>query len=297
MQGRAIAITWLAVLAAGFLPAQDSRPDGDDRQRAARRQALERLDEANALMQTRQYDQAESVLREVVKAVPDASSAWLMLALALRANARMEDARVAALAAVDADETNSSATIVAAELSVEKDTDAARKLAKKTVDLDAEDLELVTRAVTVLVRLKAKAEAQPLIDKALARRPKEARLLRAKADLAVETNDWPAAADAYRELAAALPKDPLPRMNLAMVLCGLGKEDEAIGVYRQVLPLDPTNIAARERLVGLLKKQKKPNEEIKAEELQLSRWREVAMKSPRPQGPPPVTTPPAPGRR
>jgi tetratricopeptide (TPR) repeat protein len=298
MQRRAIATAFLGLLAAGVVPAQESRPnDADEKARAARRRALERLDEAGALLQKGRYDQAETVLREVLAAAPDASGAWLLLALGLRANAQMVDARVAALSAVDTDEKNAAATIVAAELSAEKDVEAARKLAKRTVDLEPDDLELVTRALAVLARLKAKDEALPLIDKALARRPKEPRLLRAKADLAVDTNDWQAAADAYRQLAAALPKDPLPKLNLAMVLTGLGKDDEAVGVYREILPLDPTNVAARERLVALLKKSKRPAEEIRAEEIQLSRWREVANKSPRPKGPPPVTTPAAPVKR
>ncbi len=142
--------------------------------------------------------------------------------------------------------------------------------------------DLALLQAKILIGLKQPKEAKAKFDELLAKNPEDGALLEQLLTLAEETKDWPAAYDYLNKLMAQRPNDNklLPRQ--ARVLLQTGKRTEALSIYMQlaqhavaeakydvamshldnILGLEPDNVDALKKKAEVYLKQNKKQEII-----------------------------------
>jgi thioredoxin-like negative regulator of GroEL len=160
-----------------------------------------------------------------------------------------------------------------------------------------EDLELLRRLLPVLVAAHD-ARTKQVFDALLKVTPQDAQLLQQKVLWALDNHDLPAAIEALQAHVAADPKNPLPLQSLANVQLAAGRNDDAMRTLEQLLALNPSNCAARQKVIGLLQQRDggDPARVLEHKKLlafyqrQTARWQAEGRKatSPTTQPPPPA---------
>ncbi|WP_226577734.1 tetratricopeptide repeat protein [Acuticoccus sediminis] len=171
---------------------------------------------ASVLRQMGRLDEAVRILRDVVARLPQDPGARMQLAHLLRANGDLR---------------------AAGDLYVEV---LDRQPAHKFAAISAIDVALaLCEYGTALARSEA----------AISHAPGDADLLRRRAKALRLLNRFDDAADLLREIIAAAPDDPVPRMQLAGVLRAIGDLAAADAIYAEVLAARPDH---KEALAGAI---------------------------------------------
>jgi tetratricopeptide (TPR) repeat protein len=113
---------------------------------------------------------------------------------------------------------------------------------------DAEDVESLRGLAREHLRLDEGESALSVLERAIALRPRDARLWNAKGVALHELGRFPEAETAYREAIAASPRYTRAQANLGLAIEKQGRLEEALAQYRRVLAIEPGQRLARERL-------------------------------------------------
>ena len=208
--------------------------------------ALESLDEGEA---------AEEVARQSLERFPDRPEPHLLLAKALRAQGRTDEA----LAALDAAESASGASELTAEriltLGMGERVEEGIVLAREALARDPESPRLHAALASLLFAAGAAEEGAEATDRALTLDPDEPRPLRVRCEFRAASGRWPGARDDCRRYLAARPDDAGAQFMLGVALQQLGEPEAAASAYRRAAALDERDMRPLNNLAELLAEQ------------------------------------------
>ncbi len=133
---------------------------------------------------------------------------------------------------------------------------------RKTLELKPGLYEAELNAGILLMRQKKPGEALPLLDAAVAQKPKEFRPRYYLGDAQLQTDQPAKAEESFRLALEADPKEPAAHLGLARALARQGKISEAAPEFRQAAELDPNHADALLELADIYEKNKQPDEAI-----------------------------------
>ena len=206
--------------------------------------ALENLGEGKA---------AEQAANQCVERFPDAAEPQFLLARALRAQGRYDEA----LEALDAAEkVGHSATTLAAEriftLGMGGRVDEGTALARRALTRNPEAAALHAAHAALLFAAGAAEPGALATDRALALEPGEPRPLRVRCEFHASTRQWPAARDDCTRYLAARPDDAGAHFMLGVIEQSHGDPRAAAAAYRRAAALDERDARPLNNLAGLL---------------------------------------------
>ena len=205
--------------------------------------ALENLGEGEA---------AEEVARQAVERFPDRAEPHLMLAKALRAQGRTDEA----LAALDAAESVSATLEVTAEriltLGMGGRLEEGIAFAREALARDPDSAQLHAALASLLFAAGAAEEGAQATDRALTLDPDEPRPLRVRCEFRAASGRWPGARDDCTRYLAARPDDAGAHFMLGVALQQLSEPGQAVEAYRRAAALDERDLRPRNNLAELL---------------------------------------------
>jgi tetratricopeptide (TPR) repeat protein len=206
--------------------------------------ALENLGEGKA---------AEQAANQCIERFPDAAEPQLLLARAMRAQGRYDEA-LEALGA--ADKAGYNATTLAAEriftLGMADRVDEGVALARKALARDPDVAALHGAHAALLFAAGATEPGALATNRALALEPGEPRPLRVRCEFHASTRQWPAARDDCTRYLAARPDDAGAHFMLGVIEQSHGDPRAAAAAYRRAAALDERDARPLNNLAGLL---------------------------------------------
>ncbi len=206
-------------------------------------EALENLGEGAA---------AEQVARRFLEQSPDRAEPHVLLAKALRAQGKTDEA----LAALDEAERIEASPELAAEriltLGMGGRVEDGVAVARTALAADSDSADLHAALAALLFASEAAQEGAEATDRALALDPDEPGPLRIRCEFRVATGDWRGARDDCTRYLAARPDGTRAHFMLGLAHAGLGDADAAIAAYRRAAQLDERDARSRNNLAELL---------------------------------------------
>jgi tetratricopeptide (TPR) repeat protein len=205
--------------------------------------ALERLGEGEA---------AEAVARQALEHFPDRAEPQLLLAQALRAQGRTDEA-LAALAAADG--LGATPQLAAARirtLGMGERVEAGLTEARAAVAAYPEAPEVHAALASLLFASGAAEKGAQATDRALALAPDRPAPLRDRCIFRASTGRWAGARDDCTRYLAARPEDAEIAFIRGVALQQLGETHAAISAYRRAAALDERDARPHNNLAGLL---------------------------------------------
>ncbi len=207
----------------------------------------------DALSQLGEGAVAEKVAQRSLEQFPDEAVPHLLLAKALRAQARHDEA-LAALASAEAK--GGAETLLAAErvltLGMAGQVDAGISVAREALARDPDAAGLHAALASLLFAVGAAEEGARATDRALALDSDEPRPLRVRCEFRAASGRWPGARDDCTRYLEARPDDAGAHFMLGMSLQWLGEMQEAAAAYRRAAELDERDARPRNNLAELL---------------------------------------------
>ena len=207
--------------------------------------ALERLGQGEA---------AEAAARQVLKRFPDRAEPQLLLALALRAQAKTDEA-LAALA--EAERHGATPQLAAARirtLGMGRRVEEGLAEARAAVATYPEAPEVQAALASLLFASGAVEEGARATDRALALAPEEPAPLRDRCIFRASIGRWDRARDDCTRYLAARPEDAEIAFIQGVALEQLGESAAAISAYHRAAILDERDARPHNNLAGLLAK-------------------------------------------
>jgi len=207
--------------------------------------ALERLGEGEA---------AEAVAQRVRERFPDRPEARLLLARALRAQGRIDEA-LAALADAEAGAGELADQVAAARirtLGMAGRVQEALAAAGRAAATHPESAEVHAARASALFAAGAAEAGARATDRALALAPEEPAPLRDRCLFRTSTGRWIGARDDCARYLEARPEDAETAFARAVALQQLGETAKAIAAYRRAAELDEDDARPHNNLAGLL---------------------------------------------
>jgi len=206
--------------------------------------ALESLGEGEA---------AERAAEQCIERFPDAAEPQVLLARAMRAQGRYDEA-LEALGV--AENVGTSATTLAAEraliLGMGGRVDEGVALTRKALARDPNAAALHAVHAALLFAAGAAEPGALAIDRALALEPGEPRPLRVRCEFRASIRQWPAARDDCTRYLAARPDDAGAHFMLGVIEQWRGDGRAAAAAYRRAAALDEQDARPLNNLAGLL---------------------------------------------
>jgi tetratricopeptide (TPR) repeat protein len=198
-------------------------------------------------------ESAERAARQCIEQFPDAAEPQLLLARAMRAQGRFEEA-LEALGA--AEKMGASATTLAAEriltLGMADRVDEGVALAREALARDPDAAALHAAHAALLFAAGDSDQGALATDRALAIEPEEPRPLRVRCEFHASIRQWPAArADCTRYLVSR-PDDAGAHFMLGVIAQSNGDPLVAAAAYRRAAALDEYDARPLNNLAGLL---------------------------------------------
>ncbi|MFQ5413600.1 MAG: tetratricopeptide repeat protein [Phycisphaerae bacterium] len=185
-----------------------------------------------------------------------ACGAYQLIAMAQLSLGHREAALAALRRAIDADPSDAVAKYrLAAVLEDAGDTEHALSLYEAALSLDPYHNPTLGRLSSLYHRLGRETDARAMFEKALANNPYDVHALVGLAQLDMESGTaagYASAVTRLRGLLAWMPEHTDARTNLGAALAKLGRADEAMGAYEEVLARDPSHAPALLNLALLL---------------------------------------------
>jgi tetratricopeptide (TPR) repeat protein len=104
--------------------------------------------------------------------------------------------------------------------------------------------QAVLRRANALLTAGDLDAAQPLYERVLASHPDDIAALVNLGNVHLRRRDWPRALPLFERAATLAPRDPHPRLGLAMALIGTGRRERGLAEVDAVLRLDPDHLQA-----------------------------------------------------
>jgi len=212
------------------------------------------LAQAQLLLHTRRYKDAESALRQALAAAPNDAHAHALLALALyyqdRNDEALRESRTAIGLAPDADYGHYVRALILLD---QNRTDDALRSIREALRLDPNDAMYHAVVSRIHMRKRAWKSALAAAAAGLQCDPEHVTCLNLQAMALVRLGRK---VEAEAPLAAALARDPenaLTHTNHGWALLHADKVQAAFAAFREALRLDPTSSWAREGIVEALK--------------------------------------------
>lgn len=212
---------------------------------------LTALDEACRVLAAGKAELAEQILTALVGRSPDLETGWYQLALARFAQGKAE----AALAAVDtalAKKANfPEARILWIELSIEREPDRCRDFVRDLLKHD--DVATMRRPLLPhMIALQMLEEAEDVLKVLRAEAPRDVELLKLQARLQIDNGKPKEASTSIEELLVIEPRDPFSLTTLAKLYEITGETEKVLPTYERLVAVNPSNVAARQRVIEML---------------------------------------------
>jgi Flp pilus assembly protein TadD len=195
---------------------------------------------------------AERVARQSLERFPDRPEPHLLLAKALRARGRTDEA----LAALDEAERLGATPELAAErvltLGMGGRVDEGIAVARAALTSEPDSADLRAALASLLFGAGAADEGAGETDRALELDPDEPRPLRVRCEFRAATSRFEGARDDCTRYLEARPHDALAHFLLGLACAGLGEDERAITAYRRAAELDEHDPRPRNNLADLL---------------------------------------------
>lgn len=195
---------------------------------------------------------AEPVARRSIERFPDRAEPRVLLARALRAQGRTDEA----LAALDDAERIEAGPALVAErivtLGLGGRVEEGIRLAREALARTPDSAPLQAALASLLFAAGAAEEGARATDRALALAPDQPRPLRVRCEFRASTGDWTGARDDCTRYLAARPDDAGAHFMLGVALGALGDTAGAAGAYRRAAALDERDPRPRNNLAELL---------------------------------------------
>lgn len=238
------------------------------------------LAEATKILAAGKGAEAERLLLTVAARLPRYANVWQQLALAYRIQGKKKEGLDAIEKAISFGTANADMHLLAAELTLAVRAPGAARHALLAADLAPEDQRVARRAIELLLEAcdlesagKLLAKLEKTGDSSVTTREK---LLWLQADLANRKLAPELAAKAYRQLCELVGKrDPYPHECLANTLLVLGEKPGALAAYERCLEIHPSNLAARQRAIALMKELRASADAVAREENLLTYYRKA----------------------
>jgi tetratricopeptide (TPR) repeat protein len=205
--------------------------------------ALERLGEGAV---------AEAAARQVLQRFPDLTEAQLLLAKALRAQAKTDEALEALAEAERRGPTPPLAAARIRTLGMGGRLEEGLAEARAAVDAYPESPEVHAALASLLFAAGAVEEGSRATNRALALAPEEPAPLRDRCIFGASTGRWAGAHDDCTRYLAARPEDSEIAFIRGVALEQLDETEAAISAYRQAAVLDERDARPHNNLAGLL---------------------------------------------
>jgi tetratricopeptide (TPR) repeat protein len=206
--------------------------------------ALDNLDEGEA---------AEKAANGCLERFPDRAEPHLLLAKALRAQGRYDEALDAIKRAGDAPELAiQRAAERAITLGIAGRIEAGVAVVREALSRAPDAPELHAAEAALLYAASAAEQGARATDRALALDPEQPRPLRVRCEFRASTGAWSAARDDCSRYLAARPDDAGAQFLLGVILQSSGEPRPAAEAYRRAAVLDERDARPRNNLAGLL---------------------------------------------
>jgi superkiller protein 3 len=206
-------------------------------------EALENVGEGEA---------AEQVARQCLERFPERAEPQVLLAKALRAQGKTDEA----LAALDEAEAIEATPGLVAEhiltLGMGGRMEEGITVARSAVASQPDSADLQAALASLLFAAGAADEGAQATDRALALAPEEPRPLRVRCEYRASIGDWSGARDDCTRYLEARPDDAGVHFVLGVALQGLGETEPAASSYRRAAELDEQDLRSRNNLAELL---------------------------------------------
>jgi tetratricopeptide (TPR) repeat protein len=195
---------------------------------------------------------AERVARDSLERFPDRAEPQLLLARALRAQDRTDEALAALEAAQRLEPSRDLDAERVATLGLGGRVEQGIEVAREALVREPDSAALQAALASLLFAAGAADEGARATDRALALAPDEPRPLRVRCEFRASVRDWAGARDDCTRYVAARPDDAGARFMLGVALGGLGDTDGAAAAYRRAAALDERDARPRNNLAELL---------------------------------------------
>jgi tetratricopeptide (TPR) repeat protein len=206
-------------------------------------EALENVGEGGA---------AEQVARQSLERFPERAEPQVLLAKALRAEGKTDEA----LAALDQAEGIEATPELAAEriltLGMGGRVEEGIAVARTALVDEPDSADLQAALASLLFAAGAAAEGAQATDRALALDPDEPRPLRVRCEFRAASGDWTGARDDCVRYLEARPDDAGVHFMLGVALQSLGDTERAAAAYQRAAELDERDLRSRNNLAELL---------------------------------------------
>jgi tetratricopeptide (TPR) repeat protein len=212
------------------------------------------LTQAQLLLQTRRYKDAESALRQALAAVPNDADAHSLLALSLYYQDRNADALREARAAIGLAPDDGFAHYVRALILLDDgEADDALRAIQESLRLDLNSARYHAVVSRIYLRKKDWSRALTAAEAGLQLDPEDVTCLNLQAMALVRMGRKVEAEVPLAVALARAPENALTHANHGWALLHGDKIKEAFAAFREALRLDPTSSWAREGIVEALK--------------------------------------------
>jgi tetratricopeptide (TPR) repeat protein len=205
--------------------------------------ALESLGEGEA---------AEQVARQCRERHPDRPEPHVLVAQALRAQGRTDEALTALAEAERAGAGPEAAVERVLTLGMGGRVAEGVAAARTALAADPERADLHAALASLLFAAGAGDEGDAATDRALALEPSEPRPLRVRCEFRAASGAFGGARDDCARYLEARPDDALAHFLLGLAFAGLGEDERAVAAYRRAAELDERDPRPRNNLADLL---------------------------------------------
>ncbi len=237
------------------------------------------------LLETKQYAQAEGMLRTLVEVQPGSAVMWTQLALCLQLQDENEEALAAVRRALEIEPERLQALWIAAELTAPTDRKVCSGYVDRIVE-HATDARTLRRAARLSLACRELDRAAELASRAREMQPRDGETALLVADVALRQRDFATAEEAYRQAAELRPHDPTVLESLGRLLLLQGRREDAAHALHASLEIRPSNLGARRILIDVMRALDLPAEEIQAQQALLSYYEPRQRRVARPPGSP-----------
>lgn len=205
----------------------------------------------DALAQLGEGEAAEEVAKQSLERFPDRAEPHLLLAKALRAQGRYDEALEALAAA-----TGGAATLLTSEriltLGMGGRVEEGVAVAREALASEPDSAGLHAALASLLFAAGDAEEGAHATDRALALDPEEPRPLRVRCEFRASVARWAGARDDCARYLEVRPDDAGAHFMLGVAYAGLGEDERAIAAYRRAAKLDERDARPRNNLADLL---------------------------------------------